>query len=438
MKSIRSTFLTSMGMFGQNALRLAGNLVLTRILFPEAFGIMALVQVCITGVGLFSDMGTRGAIIQNERGDDPAFLDTAWIFQILRGFVLWGVICLFAEPVAQFYEQPILADLLPLAGFSLVITGFRSTKMVTANRHLTLGRVTAFELIGQGLGIAVMIVLALILESVWALAWGMLVAPVFITALSHLALPGHTNRFRFERAAAATLFSFGKFIFIATSSTFLMTQADRAILGKFIPLDQLAFYNIAYGLASLPFVLKNRVARTIFLPLYVKRPPGASAVNRANFGRARFLVVGTLLSGAFFLALIGPAFVDLAYDARYVSAGPLITLIALALIPNILLGNYEVVMLAAGHSGRYALMLLSLASVRTGLLFLTIPTFGVTGAIYAMFLSSLLTYPLLVWFVRPYGSWMPKQDALFFTIAILGLIGVLWVTPQARTMLGLF
>lgn len=435
MKSIRGALVTGGGMVGGNLLRLAGNLVLTRLLFPEAFGIMALVQVFMTGVKMFSDIGINGSIIQNTRGDDPVFLDTAWVFQILRGILIWILICLCAGPVARFYDQPILADILPVVGLTMVIRGFSSTKLATARRHINLGRMTALELTAQGLGILVMVLLALALESVWALALGMLVPSVFLTVVSHLAMPGHNNRFRFEWHAARELFDFGKFIFLATAATFLMSQADRAILGRFVAIDELAFYNIAHALGALPMVLMASLSRSIFFPIYVKRPPAHSEQNRANLARARFWVLSSLIAATTALALVGIPFIEVAYDARYVSAGPLVTLIALALLPSVILGNYEMVLLAAGHSGRYAMLMLLMAAVRTGLLLFAIQTYGLVGAIYAMFLSSFLSYVPLVFSIRSYGSWMPKQDILFFILSMLGAGGVLWVWPEAWLLL---
>ena len=61
------------------------------LLFPEAFGIMALVSVVLVGLAMFSDVGIGPAISQHKRGDDAAFLDTAWTINVVRGAALWGV-----------------------------------------------------------------------------------------------------------------------------------------------------------------------------------------------------------------------------------------------------------------------------------------------------------------------------------------------------------
>ena len=86
-------------------LRFAGNLILTRLLFPEAFGAMALVQSVLTGLTLLSDLGISQAIVQNARGHTAAFLNTAWTVQVIRGVLIWVATCALALPVATFYHN---------------------------------------------------------------------------------------------------------------------------------------------------------------------------------------------------------------------------------------------------------------------------------------------------------------------------------------------
>ena len=64
-------------MIGQ-LLRFIGNLVLARLLTPDAFGLMAVVSTLMLGLNLLSDIGTGPTIIQSPRGAERVFLDTAW------------------------------------------------------------------------------------------------------------------------------------------------------------------------------------------------------------------------------------------------------------------------------------------------------------------------------------------------------------------------
>ena len=76
----------------------------TRLLSQEAFGVMAIVNTMLTGLNLFSDIGIGPSVVQNPRGNEPSFLNTAWCLQILRGLVLFGICAAGATLVADFYD----------------------------------------------------------------------------------------------------------------------------------------------------------------------------------------------------------------------------------------------------------------------------------------------------------------------------------------------
>jgi len=65
-------------------IRLGSNLIMTRLLVPEMFGVMAIATMVTVILGMLSDIGLRQNIVRSPRGDDPAFLDTAWTVQVLR------------------------------------------------------------------------------------------------------------------------------------------------------------------------------------------------------------------------------------------------------------------------------------------------------------------------------------------------------------------
>ena len=88
-RALRGSALTAGSYAITQGLRLGSNLILTRLLFPEAFGLMALVSVFLVGLAMFSDIGIGPAISHSKRGDEPGFLDTAWTLQVARGVILW-------------------------------------------------------------------------------------------------------------------------------------------------------------------------------------------------------------------------------------------------------------------------------------------------------------------------------------------------------------
>ncbi len=200
---------------------------------------MALVNVFITGLTMFSDVGIGPSIIQNPRGDDPPFLNTAWTIQVVRGFALGIAGAVLAAPVASFYGEPELLYLVPVVALNSIISGFNSTSVVLATRHIKLERITVVDLVSQALGLLAMIGWALLYRNIWALVIGGNVSTLARLVLSHTYLRGVRNRFVWDKECARALLSFGRWIFFSTLLTFAVSQSDRLLFGKLLPMDQL-------------------------------------------------------------------------------------------------------------------------------------------------------------------------------------------------------
>lgn len=413
MRAARGVMLTGLAFGTQNILRLAGNLVLTRLLFPEAFGLMAIVFIVISAINNLSDLGIKSWIVQDDNGDKSEYLNSAWVLQILRGLLIALLIWAFSGLIADFYEQPLLAQLLPIAGIGALLEGFNSTKLATAERTLQLGRVTVLQITTQVIGLAATVILALTLQSVWALVLGYLVGALSMAVLSHIVLNGHRDRFVFYAGHARSILGFGSYIFIASIAGFIIAQGDRAILGKITTLEELALYNIAFFLASVPVMLARAMIDKIIFPLYSRRPTWESFENRKKIALARYVVTSGGIAALMVFSFIGEPFVELLYDPRYHDAGQFVVLISLALMPGLVTASYMVLALAAGQSGRFAVMAVSGAVVQTLCMLLGGTWYGVVGVAGGLALAPFLYHPITVALTWKYRGWDPVHDLLF-------------------------
>ncbi|TMM49323.1 polysaccharide biosynthesis protein [Sulfitobacter sabulilitoris] len=427
----RSSSFIILGYGGSQAMRLAANLILTRLLFPEAFGLMALITVVTVGLAMFSDVGIGPSIAQSRRGDDQAFLDTAWTVQVMRGFALWAVACLAAYPVAQFYGDAALMTYLPLAGAALAVAGFNPTRIETAHRHLLMGRLTLLDLAAQALGIASMIALAMVLQSVAALVIGGVLQALAKLVLTHLFLPGPANRFHWERAALRELVGFGKWIFLSTALWFVASQGDRAILGKFLTLEWLGVYNIGYFLASFPMLLGSAVSGRIFLPVYRETGAATGDAGSRKLRVLRFGLTGAVLVLLAVMALAGPALVGVLYDARYAAAGAMVVLIACMLMPQVIGLSYDQAALAAGDSWRFFIFCALRAVAQVSCLLVGAVQYGLMGAILGMGVAGVIVHPALVWLARRHRVWDPLHDGVYAALALVFGGGAVWLNWAA-------
>lgn len=436
---MRSSAWTALGYGASQAMRLASNLILTRLLFPEAFGMMALVSVFLVGLTMFSDVGTGPSILQHRRGDEQDFLDTAWTIQLARGVVLFVATCAMAYPVAVFYGHPELIWLLPVAGISLLINGFEPTRIETAIRHLKVGRVTLLDLISQVVGIVAMVILAYLFQSVWALVAGWIVSSLAKLALMTTFLSGQRNRIRWEKDAARDLMHFGFWLFLSTACGFLVAQGDKAILGKYLTLEHLGLYNIGFFLASFPLLLGQTVTGRILIPLYRESPPNASAENFAKVQRMRLSLTTALFVMLAIMAFSGEWLVGLLYDARYSDAGGILVLIAVIQIPQVIGMTYDQSALAAGDSRNYFVLTAARALLLVIAMITGAEMMGLVGALVGQCIATIAVYPILVWLARRHGAWDPLHDCIFAAVGLALGITVLFADQSAiRALIALF
>jgi O-antigen/teichoic acid export membrane protein len=435
-RALRGSAFIAMGYAGGQAMRLAANLILTRLLFPEAFGLMALVTVVMIGLTMFSDVGIGPAILGNKRGDDPRFLDTAWTVQVIRGGLLWGMTCALAWPLAVFYRAPDLAQMLPVAGLTLLIAGFNPTRIETANRHLALGRVTALDLASQAIGIVAMVALSLALQSVWALVWGNIAGAIAKLALMTALLPGHRNRLAWERQAAGELIRFGGWIFLSTACGFLLMQGDKAILGRYLSLESLGVYNIGYFLASFPMLLAAAVVGRVFIPIYREVAADGSVAVHRRLRRMRMGMTGLVLALLAAMALAGVPLVGVLYDPRYAAAGAVVVAIACVQMPQLLVATYDQAALAAGDSRGFFAVSAIRAGLQTAMFLAGAEMGGLAGALTGQAAAGILSMPASLWLARKHGIHDPRHDLTFAILAAAIAASALMVSQQALAGLG--
>lgn len=416
-RAIKGSVWTIIGHGSSQILRLVGNLILTRLLFPEAFGLMALVQTFMTGLEMFSDVGIYPSIIQNKRGDDPAFLNTAWTIQVFRGFMLWIGACLIAWPAAQFFREPMLVQLLPAVGITSFIAGLNSTKMPTANRKLQLGRLTALELGSYVLGLVVMIILAKVYQSVWALVVGGIVGGLTKMILSHVVLEGEQNRFHWDRESFRELNRFGRWIFISTVMGFLASQGDRLVLARLLDVRFLGIYTVALTLSlvvqQIVGELSNKVLFASYSEIIRERPERLYPVLRKN--RIILAAVGTAVS--LFFVLFGEVLINFLYDDRYVQAGWMLKVLAVGMVVRPLNLTSGDVLMAKGKASVIAGLIGTKILIQFTAMFVGGQLGGPPGVIIGIAAIDWLMYPIeAVCFAR-FGIWQPEVD---FPVLALG------------------
>jgi len=412
-----------------SGLRLGGNLILTRLLVPEMFGVMAIVSVVIAGISMFSDLGILQNIIQSKRSNENVFIETAWTIQVLRGVFIFLVLValsvllhylnmdsVFTE--GSVYATPQLPWILSAMSITALFSGFNSVNLAILNRELRLKEITLIEVISQVLGLVTMIVLAFLYSNIWGLVVGSITTSFVKMILSHLPAFGNKSRFRWEQNSVKEIIKFGKWIFGSSIFTFLVGQGDRLLLGNLISPEELGVYNIAFFLAMSFKDVIRKVMASVFYPVLSEvvrdRPNDLKKIYyqiRTKVDVLVMIVVGLLASS-------GHLIINLLYDERYYNAGWMLEVLALS---TIFLGTTMagVCLLALGD----ARAIMKLTSTSAIFLFISVPIsfnyFGMQGAVVAIAVNSIVEIPLIFYMMSRYKLLNLIKEFRFFPLFFL-------------------
>ncbi|MEP7301469.1 MAG: oligosaccharide flippase family protein [Caldimonas sp.] len=334
---------TLIGHVSSQAVRFASSLVLTRLLAPDLYGVMAVGYLVITGLSMISDVGLAGGAIRSKRGDDPVFLDVTWIIAIARGalimlaaLALSGALALGAGqawlPADSVYRDPRIPTLIAVVSLYSLIAGFESTRSIWARRHLELERLVKIDVVCQVVSSACILVWAWFSPTLWALAFGWLVSAVLKTVLSHLALPGPANRFRWNREAYREVLDFGKWVFLSSTLTYLLVTGDRLLLGAYVNAEAMGFYAIAVLLVGALRTAVQKITAHAALPALSEVARERPEVFKATLYRIRRPLDLVCLLSAGALVYLGQPLVRLLYDPRYAPAGWMLGWLGLSLV----------------------------------------------------------------------------------------------------------
>lgn len=261
------------------ALGLIRTTILARLLATDDFGFMIFALTTIAVLERFSQSGFEKALIQ-KREDLGEFLDTAWIITALRGVVLFAVLFFGASLLGAYYKKPEVVPVLRVIAVSFLLRGVTNIGVVYFKKEMIFNKQVVLQLSEAIALIVVSIPLAFILKNVWALVWGMLAGILAQVVVSYVIHP-YRPSLNFHLKKAGELFSFGKWIYLASILVLVITYGGNMLVAKILGFAALGLYGLAHRYSNLPATEIAQVISQVTLPAYSKIQSDIASVRAA-------------------------------------------------------------------------------------------------------------------------------------------------------------
>lgn len=220
------------------------NMVLARLLTPEAFGIVTTLTMIITFAEIFTDAGFQKYLIQHDFVDEQdreESTNVAFWSNLLMSLLIWGIIAIFSAPLAELVGNPGLGYVLIISCASIPLAAFSSIQIALYKRDFDFKTLFKVRILGILTPIIVTIPLALYFRSFWALVLGTLfqniVNAVLLTLFSKWKPKLYYNFRKLSKMLSFTIWSMIEHI-----SIWLTSYVDVFIVGTMLSQHYLGLY----------------------------------------------------------------------------------------------------------------------------------------------------------------------------------------------------
>lgn len=382
--------------WGRAAITSVTFIILSRLLDPEAFGLVALASVFIAFVEVFLDQGFTAAIVQRE-DLETKHIDTAFWITVLVGFGLTlGGIAL-SEVIAGFFHEPDLAPVLRWLSLSFVISAFSSTQIALLQRQLAFKSLAARSLIAKMIGGVIGVGMAFAGFGVWSLVGQNLaigVAGIIVLWRASKWRPG----FNVSKKHYKELFSFGVNIVGINSLNVLTRRSDDLLIGYYLGPTMLGFYTIGYQMLLIIIRLVTEITNTVAFPAFSRLQNKPERIRHAFYDVTQYT---SLLAFPVFLgiAALAPEIVPAVFGEKWAASIPVMQILALiGVLQSVLFFNYSVIRASGKPSWEFGMMLLTTVCSVIG--FYVAVSYGIVAVAASFVIVSYLLSPVSYLAVR--------------------------------------
>jgi len=330
----------------QQVIRLCTSIVLARLLAPEMFGVMVLINTLRTGTELLSDLGIGQSVVRSPHANNQTFLDTAFTVQLARGVLLMTVALLAAWPVAHGYNNPELAKIIVVASLTFLLTGLQSPDLFLMQRDIRVAHRGIFDMVTVVASSVITIGLAWWWGNVWALVWGLVLSTFFSTAMTFAFAPLRFPRLTWHPEYWNEIFHFGKWVFLSTAIYFAAISTDKIYFSAVLPLGLVGIYGVARTFSDMLTSLAQRFGAFLVFPKVVELRQQRGEVSEA-YQHKRRLALGAIAVGIAVALAVSDRAILILYDARYHAAA--------FILPVLFAGAWFAVLAAFGESTLFGL-----------------------------------------------------------------------------------
>ncbi|MBP0028076.1 MOP flippase family protein [Roseofilum sp. Guam] len=298
---------------------------LARLLEPESFGLIALADVFLAFMQVFTDQGFTQAIVQCKNLD-PEHLDTAFWINLGISTSLTGMSLVGADWIASSFQQPDIAPIIRWLSIAFMLSALNSIQQAIFTRNFLFKELSLRAIVAQLAGGVVGVIMAITGWGVWSLVGQRLVNQV-VGVLVLWWVSDWKPGLKVSQRHFQELFSFGVNILGVKVLGFFNKRADDFLIGYFLGPVTLGYYAIAYRLLRTLTILITTMTQ-VALPAFSKLQGEPEKLRQGFYKATQFtaLISFPLFCG---LSSLAPELIPVMFGSQWTASIPVMQILML-------------------------------------------------------------------------------------------------------------
>ena len=303
------------------------SMVLARLLTPEAFGVVATLNMIIAFAEIFTDAGFQKYLIQQpfkDAEDRDKDTNVAFWTNLVMSFLIWGVITIFAEPLASLVGNPGLGIVLIVACASIPLAAFSSIQMALFKKDLDFKTLFYRRLVAIIVPLVVTVPLAFWMRSYWALVIG----TICVNLANAIILTVKSNwrpRFYYSFARLRSMFAFCSWAILDAILIWATGYMDIFFIGVMLNEHYLGLYKTSMTTVGQITALITSTILPVIMPALAKVRDDYAAMRELLLRLQKYTAI-LLLPVGFGIFIFSDPITEILLGSQWREASPFIGL----------------------------------------------------------------------------------------------------------------
>ncbi|MEK4079426.1 lipopolysaccharide biosynthesis protein [Solibacillus sp. FSL K6-1126] len=386
-KIIQSLFWKLMERGGTQTVQLIVMIVLTRLLLPEDYGLIAIVAIFISIATLIVDSGFSEALIQRKEVDNID-LTSVFYLNLFIATIVYITLYFTAPFIANFFGVPNLILILRISSLSLFLSAFYSIQQAIIVRNMQfklLFKSTLFAVFISGI---VGLYMAYKNFGVWAIVGQQLTSQLIVTVILCFVIKWKPG-FIFSFESVLKLFSYGWKLVVSTLIYTFYTNMQSLVISRIVSPAMLGFYSRGMQFPAIFVSNINGTIQSVMFPTLASQQDNRKQVRRLarrSIVTSSFIIFPMMVG----LAVIAEPLVIILFTEKWLSAVPFLQIFCgYYALWSIDATNLHVIK-ALGHSDIFLKLEILKFLIGILILIISIP-YGVYGIALGVLINRIIT-----------------------------------------------